>query len=560
MAKSALIEELEKQFNENPRRVFARLANEYRKTGDLELAIDICRTHIPQQPSYISGYIVLGQALFETQQFAEAKSTFETALGFDPENLIALRQLGDIARVLGDTETARAWYQRLLEVDPQNEEAAAQLQALPAPAPVDTPREAPSSAIDEFGWREINPGTAEASPEPAPEPEATPLPEVESLTDWMTPAASSPAEPASQSDAVAEHEAVNLEDTLEIPVLSVPDEPPPAQPAPSDLPMLDAEDVEEPVASATRATPPFLDLDETLGDEPTMSSLSSLDEREPGVVEEEPVESSFVTETMAELYERQGFRPEALRIYRQLAEQRPEDESLRRKIAELEGSGAGDEAERVTIRQFFTRIARLSAPAPAAGAAVAPPDETAPSERPTPDAEITPVEAMPAVAESPLPSWMTPEPVEAEPAPAAVPDEPGPAAAATSDTPTPVVAQEPIVDVATLFPDAPVAPADEDAARALSSAFAEATDAAGDAVTGEPSRPAPDELSLDDVFRELSGASRESRPNGAVSFDEFFSNAGEGGEAGEGANGAPAGEQKSADLESFHAWLEGLKK
>ena len=60
MANSALIEDLRKQFAENPRRVFARLANEYRKSGDLDVAIEICRAHVPLQPTYISGYIVLG--------------------------------------------------------------------------------------------------------------------------------------------------------------------------------------------------------------------------------------------------------------------------------------------------------------------------------------------------------------------------------------------------------------------------------------------------------------------------------------------------------------------
>src|SRR5665213_2211587 len=153
MANSALIEDLRKQFAENPRRVFARLANEYRKSGDLDVAIEICRAHVPLQPTYISGYIVLGQALFERGQPDEARSTFETALALDPENLIALRQLGDIARASGDLEAARGWYHKLLEVDPQNDEIAAQLDALDAPqeqsaapAPAMTAAPAPSPA------------------------------------------------------------------------------------------------------------------------------------------------------------------------------------------------------------------------------------------------------------------------------------------------------------------------------------------------------------------------------------------------------------------------------
>src|SRR5271169_5217614 len=106
MTESPLIIELQKQYAENPRRVFARLANEYRKQGDLNTAIEICRTQVPLQPTYISGYIVLGQALFESGQLDEARATFEAAIGLDPENLIALRQLGDVARMTGDLESA----------------------------------------------------------------------------------------------------------------------------------------------------------------------------------------------------------------------------------------------------------------------------------------------------------------------------------------------------------------------------------------------------------------------------------------------------------------------
>lgn len=537
MAKSALIEELEKQFNENPRRVFARLANEYRKSGELELAIDICRTHIPQQPSYISGYIVLGQALFETQQFDDAKSTFETALGLDPENLIALRQLGDIARVLGDSDTARAWYQRLLEVDPQNEEAASQLQMLPPPAPPSTPREAPSSELDEFGWREINPAVAESAA-PAAVPAAAPLPELSTLTDWMQ---SEPAPGTMETDAVAEHEPVDLDATLEVPV-AMPVAGASAESPPSELPLLDTDfDGPEPLAVAP---PGEIDLEPAPGVARPAEASEDHDE---------PVDASFVTETMAELYERQGFRAEALRIYRQLAEQRPDDLTLRGKVAALEGSAAAPGEPRLTIRQFFSRIARLPAPAPpdqaAAGATTPPPAAMPPAD------EVTPVEPMDAVRSEASRPWEVVTP----PSTTAVTDEAPAEEPMASRSPTPDAASDAIVDVTALFPDAPVAAADDDAARVLSSAFPDGLLPDADGAQGEPARPAPDELSLDDVFRELSGGARVSRPNGTVSFDEFFSSS-EGNDAPASDNGAPHGEQKGADLESFHAWLEGLKK
>ncbi len=133
MSSSARIDELRQKFDENPRRYFAPLANEYRKVGDLEQAIFICQEYLPQQPGHMSGHIVYGQALFEAKRNDEARAVFETALALDPENLIALRHLGDIAREGGDVENARRWYTRGLDADPRNVEMSALLVSLPSP-------------------------------------------------------------------------------------------------------------------------------------------------------------------------------------------------------------------------------------------------------------------------------------------------------------------------------------------------------------------------------------------------------------------------------------------
>ena len=149
MASSARIEELEKKFNENPRRYFAPLANEYRKAGDVQQAIAICRTYVPQQPGHMSGHIVFGQALFEAGDHDEARGVFEAALGLDPENLIALRHLGDIAREHGEIDAARSWYQRVLNADPRNDDVAALLTSVEA--------DQAAAADEPATWMEINP-------------------------------------------------------------------------------------------------------------------------------------------------------------------------------------------------------------------------------------------------------------------------------------------------------------------------------------------------------------------------------------------------------------------
>ena len=145
--------------------VLCTLANEYRKAGDLEQAIAICRAYVPQQPAHMSGHVVFGQALFEAGQHNEAQGVLEAALALDPENLIALRHLGDIARARGEVTAARGWYRRVLDADPRNEDVAALVKSLDA-AP-GTPPAAPSAPIqvDEFtNWAEINPERTLESP------------------------------------------------------------------------------------------------------------------------------------------------------------------------------------------------------------------------------------------------------------------------------------------------------------------------------------------------------------------------------------------------------------
>src|SRR5690242_6163864 len=148
MANSARIDELKKKFDENPRRYFAPLANEYRKSGDLAQAVFILEEYLPQQPGHMSGHVVYGQTLFELGRDEEAKRVFETALSLDPENLIALRHLGHIARQAADFDSARSWYQRLLEADPRDAEIEQLLESLDSAAQARAAAPLPSTETD----------------------------------------------------------------------------------------------------------------------------------------------------------------------------------------------------------------------------------------------------------------------------------------------------------------------------------------------------------------------------------------------------------------------------
>ncbi|HZS59509.1 MAG TPA: tetratricopeptide repeat protein [Gemmatimonadaceae bacterium] len=309
MAISARIEELERKFNENPRRYFAPLANEYRKAGDLTQAISICRTYVPQQPAHMSGHIVFGQALFEAGEFEEARGVFESALQLDPENLIALRHLGDIARERGELTAARTWYRRVLDADPRNAEVVSLLSSIDGLPDAQAQRQ--SSQVEALsGWQDINPErTLELPPTLA-----TPTP----------PTVEPPVQPPVQETIAS----------APTPVLTPRVEPPSG---PIEGFFSGESDLEE-----MKAAPPPAAEEGGMG-----SGFESMEFQAPHREEHPappPVESApesdtpqaFVTETMAELYLQQGFRDEALGVYRQLLAQNPYDDNLRERVAQLE--------------------------------------------------------------------------------------------------------------------------------------------------------------------------------------------------------------------------------
>jgi tetratricopeptide (TPR) repeat protein len=309
MARSARLHELERKFKENPRRFFAPLANELRKLGQADAAIAICRQFVPGQPGHISGHIVMAQALFEAGQYREAGAAFESALALDPENLIALRHLGDIAKMKGDLPRARGLYQRVREVDPRNDEAAALIAAIDAARARSATPEGGTRAVDAAdgaaGWGMINP---EASPE-ATEASAAPV----------TPAASAaPVTPAAGS----------------VPLL------PAAVPGPRRTPSQPLIAFEDPVLEG------FEDVDDAAPPPPT----------DPG--------GAFVTETMAELYLEQGHRDAAVTVYRELLSQRPDHAPFRERLEHLESEDEGGKTteeiareEVQTARGFFAAFA-----------------------------------------------------------------------------------------------------------------------------------------------------------------------------------------------------------
>jgi tetratricopeptide (TPR) repeat protein len=575
------IDELKKRYDENPRRFFASLANEYRKAGDLEQAITLCQTHLAEQPQNMNGHVVYGQALFEAGRYDEAKGTFEAALALDPENLIALRHLGDIACTNGANDQAREWYTRVLDADPRNDEIIALLASLDEQAkkdaigapiaskesmpareadagdfkppqvitPLSTPRvqaETPTIAIEAVNTtRTPVVGVPPVATEPPPDAGLMDLAiDFDSIPD-ATPA--TPKAPRPSAELGVDTEFLSFDDvhrgTPIAPMKAVPDETiaplgdmmvdpfsdMPQDTGASDSLVWEATPAEDDLPPLSDTITPIAEPQEIVAQDDSMDMLFG------DSIPAEPA-APFVTETMAELYLAQGFTAEALEVYRQLSAQFPDDEKLRERVRRL---ARGD---RISLSLDVV-------PAPAAERESS--EHTARSYF----AALAARRAVQGIGGARSSNGASSNGASAERAPAPQVAAPAPTAA--------IVDAAHVRSLDELFAGGSISDYDEHIALAFAQ-VAGAAEMGAAAVKGKPTAQAATELSLDSVFQEA-----ESRATGAVPrqsqtlrFDQFFSTEGtDSGAPPAPQQTAPAGEPGSpAELQQFQSWLSQLKK
>lgn len=171
MPPNSEIEKLERRWKDNPKgTVFAPYAEVLRKNGDVSLAIEVLRQGLELHPDHIPGNIVLGRCQLDMGEDGPAEAAFTHVLDLDVENVIALKALGDITERQGRLMEASNWLERLISVDPSNDEARDQL------ARVLAMRESAAAAI-------TRPVEVLARPEPASEaPLPPPVPVIQPAT------------------------------------------------------------------------------------------------------------------------------------------------------------------------------------------------------------------------------------------------------------------------------------------------------------------------------------------------------------------------------------------
>ncbi len=125
------IDELRRRVQNDPASIaFAQLAEEYRRSGQTEEAVRVCREGLTRHPGYLSARVTLGRALLDLEQLADAREELQFVVGEAPENLAAVRGLAEIYHREGQTAEALTYYQRALGLarhDPEIEEIVEQL-------------------------------------------------------------------------------------------------------------------------------------------------------------------------------------------------------------------------------------------------------------------------------------------------------------------------------------------------------------------------------------------------------------------------------------------------
>ena len=161
MAGNPRIDDLRKRLDKDPgSRLFAQLAEELRKDGELEDAIRVSREGLHRHPAYPSARMTLGRALLDTGDVAAARIEFETVLKGAPDNILASRFLGECLEALGDLTAAREQFKATLALAPGDKQVTAHLRDLEAK--LKTSAAKPASAVSPA------PGPSPSAPAPPP--------------------------------------------------------------------------------------------------------------------------------------------------------------------------------------------------------------------------------------------------------------------------------------------------------------------------------------------------------------------------------------------------------
>ncbi len=357
------IQQFEQQVRRDPDgRAFARLADAYRKDGQLERALEVLEGGLTRHADYPSAHLIHARTLRSLNRPVEAIEAFERVVELDSANVIALRALAELAEEAGQSDRALTYLESLLQILPQDEELEQEAERLRRDAGSDGAGAQPEPASAQWVPESRLTPDAEGEPDESGEPSEV-LAEDEP---WLVLDDEQPddvlLEFAGAGDAEEPADAESGDFVLELPDAQAPE---------GDQDFLLSLDslMSEPSAEGDKFAP--VEASDSEDQEDWRSSLSLIEDEldglvmpeleelaetpsdlaanplegwlvddpaaeEPDEAEDVPGDGDLLTRTMADLYASQGQPERAAEIYAELLADLPEDEELQAALVEVQ--------------------------------------------------------------------------------------------------------------------------------------------------------------------------------------------------------------------------------
>ena len=121
MDNSAKIQHLEGQLSRDPHStLFVQLAEEYRKAGEYQKALEVCREGLTKHPGYISARVTLGHILLDQDALEAAQYELEAVIGQAPDNLKANNIFAEVYHRSGRLDDALEKYRIVQMLNPSD--------------------------------------------------------------------------------------------------------------------------------------------------------------------------------------------------------------------------------------------------------------------------------------------------------------------------------------------------------------------------------------------------------------------------------------------------------
>jgi len=362
------IKKLEDRISKDPKsKLFVPLAEEYKKSGSFEMAINVLTEGLKNNPGYITAKALLGRLLLDNGNVAAAQKELSEVVKAIPDNLMAQKKLGDIYVLQGNIVDALKHYKAALSLNPKDDNVASLI------TDIEAGRDVAEKVPRPEQWAKQTPPEAVVSP-PAQKPAAAPAQTKAEIS--LAPGIAAPPVPAGNIPEEEEPEEILVVESLEE---AGQVEPPEAASvvelkAPAEVEIEkeasgEFEFLSETVPESAKVEPEGPQVDGSFfeGGAPFDVNLqASADSGESvlptaafgGEAQEEEVgrkSDDFTTDTLAELYISQGFYEKAIDIYERMLTENPRSQGLKdklQKVRAMAAQAAPQEAPAARIKPF----------------------------------------------------------------------------------------------------------------------------------------------------------------------------------------------------------------